>query len=69
MWPRGCSFELNTHSKGRPGLMQARFRRSNDENMNVGMDVKDLSDGLSFAINLHAGDWVVSTPKMASFAI
>ena len=46
VWPHGCSFELNTQSKSCLGLLQARYRRSDDENVNVGMDVEDLSDGL-----------------------
>ena len=41
VWLHGCSFELNIQSKSRPQLL-----RSDDEYVNVGMDVKDLSDGL-----------------------
>ena len=44
VWPHSCSLELNTSSKSRPGLLQLIFRRSNNVNMNVGMDVEDLSE-------------------------
>ena len=39
------SFERNIESKHRPGFLQ-RFGSSDNENMNIGMDVKDLSEGL-----------------------
>ena len=71
VWPHCCCFELNIQSKSRPGLLQAWFRRSDDENVNVGMDVEDLSDGLwigTIVFDLHAGDRVANTPKTASFA-
>ena len=45
VWPHSCSLELNTSSKSRPGLLQPTFRRSNNVNMNAGMDVEDLSEG------------------------
>ena len=48
-WQRDCmhaySFELNISSESRPGFLQ-RFGNSDNENMNIGMDVKDLSEGL-----------------------
>ena len=44
-WPHSCSLELNTSSKIRPGLLQLIFRRSDNVNMNAGMDVEDLSEG------------------------
>ena len=45
VWPHGCSFELNIKSKSRPGLLQARFHRYDDENVNVVIDIEDMSDG------------------------
>ena len=45
VWPHSCSLELNTSSKSRPGLLQPTFRRSNNVNMNAGMDVEDLLEG------------------------
>ena len=71
VWPHGCSFELNIQSKSYPRLLKAWFHRSDNENVNVQMDVEDLSDGLwrgTIVFDLHAGDQVVSTPKMVSFA-
>ena len=70
VWPHGCSFELNIQSKSRPGLLRAWFHRSDDKYVNVGMDVKDLSDGLwigTTVFDLHAEDWVISIPKTPSF--
>ena len=66
VWPHGYNFKLNIQSKSCPGLLQAWFRRSTDENMNVRMDVEDLLDGLwrgTIVFDLHAGDRVVSIPK------
>ena len=71
VWLHGCSFELNILSKSSPGLLRAWFRRSDDEYVNIGMDVEDLSDGLwigTIVFDLHAEDRVVSTPKTPSFA-
>ena len=62
VWPHRCSFELNTSSKSRPGLLQPTLRRSDNVNMHTGIDTKDLSEGIDrFVFNLHAGDRVVST--------
>ena len=44
VWPHSCSLELSISSKSRPGLLQPTFRRSDNVNMNVGMDVEDLSE-------------------------
>ena len=41
-----CSLELNVSINTRPGLLQPTFCRSNNVNVNVGMDFDDLSEGL-----------------------
>ena len=41
-----CSLELNISIESRPGLLQPTFRRSDNANVNVGMDFEDLSEGL-----------------------
>ena len=66
MWPHSCSLELKTLSKSGPGLLQPTFRRSDSANVNVRMELEDLSDGLrisKFVFDLHAGDWAVNAPK------
>ena len=47
VWLHGYSFELNTSSKIKAiqGLLQPIFRRSNNMNMNVVMDVDNLLEG------------------------
>ena len=64
-----CGLELNISIKSRPGLLQPTFCRSDNANMNVGMDLEDLLEGLwinKFIFDLHAGDWAISTPKTGS---
>ena len=60
VWTHSCSLELKTSSKSRPGLLKPTFRRSDRLNMNVRMEVEDLSEGLqisNFVFDLCAGDW------------
>ena len=71
MWPHSCSLELKTSSKSRPGLLQPTFRRSDSANVNVRMEVEDLSEGLrisKFVFDLCAGDRAVNAPKTAFIA-
>ena len=52
-------------------VIAAKIRRSDNLNVNIGMDFEDLSEGLrisKFIFDLHAGDWAVSTPETESTA-
>ena len=45
VWLHSCSLELKTLSKSSSELLQPTFHRSDNTNVNVGMDVKDLLEG------------------------
>ena len=67
VWPHSCSLELKTSSKSHPGLLQPTFCRFDSTNVNVRMEVKDLSERLRISLffDLRAGDRDVNTPKTA----
>ena len=65
--PHSCSFELTSLSNCRPELLHLQFHIAISEKSKVGIDVDDLSDGLSMAAiasELHAEDRAADTPKI-----
>ena len=53
VWPHGCSFKLNIYSKSRPRLLQAWFRRSDDEKVLPKWHLLQINHDWKAAYTIH----------------